>query len=204
MGLLKKVYRKLLGSGKPDNTVSKQLYIQSGDSSLTDSIKLSNRSKNEAIRLVIGDDSVVSGSYIFENDEGVVKIGSRTFVGGGCKFICINSITVGDDVLISWGCTFMDNNAHSIYWEERKNDVKDWKKGIVEGAIGKYKNWDKVESKPIIIGDKAWIGFDVVIMKGVVIGERAVIAAGSVVVTDVPADSVYAGNPAKEVKKIIQ
>ena len=78
-----------------------------------------------------GDKSVISGSYFIENDEGGITVGDRTFIGGG-KFISIDSITIGNDVLISWGCTFMDNNAHSLHWSiERmmwRTGNEDWKK----------------------------------------------------------------------------
>ena len=64
------------------------------------------------------------------------------------------------------------------------------------------KNWSVVKDAPISIGNKAWIGFGVTILKGVNIGEGAVIAAGSVVTKDVPAYTIVGGNPAKFIKKI--
>jgi galactoside O-acetyltransferase len=151
--------------------------------------------------LTIRDDSIVSGDFIFENGKGVISIGDRTFIGGG-RFISIDKIEIGSDVLISWGCTFMDNNAHSLKWSERKLDVADWKKGIEENKVGLYKNWDNVKSAPIVINDKVWIGFDVVILKGVTVGEGAIIGSRSVVTKDVPKWSIVAGNPAQVVRMI--
>ena len=63
-------------------------------------------------------------------------------------------------------------------------------------------DWNGVKSSPIIISDKVWIGFDVVILKGVTIGEGAIIGARSVVTKDVEPYSIVAGNPAKFIKKI--
>ena len=60
-------------------------------------------------------------------------------------------ITFGDDVLVSWGCHFVDHNAHSIDVGERSNDVADW-------AIGK-KDWSNVVCKPIEIKNR--LGLDV-------------------------------------------
>ena len=57
-------------------------------------------------------------------------------------------------------------------------------------------------TKPVTIKDHAWIGSGVTILPGVTVGERAVIAAGSVVTKDVQPNSVYAGIPAKKIKDI--
>ena len=152
--------------------------------------------------LSIGEESVISGSFFFENENGVICIGDRTFIGGGGKFISINNISIGNDVLISWGCTFMDNNGHSLIWNERKNDVKEWKKGLDENKEGHYKDWSNVQSLPIIIENKVWIGFEVVILKGVRIGEGAVIGSRSVVTKDVPKWTIMAGNPAQVIREI--
>ena len=55
---------------------------------------------------------------------------------------------------------------------------------------------------PIVIEDNVWIGANVAIMPGVTIGKHSVVAAGSVVTTDVPPDSVVAGVPAKVVRTL--
>ena len=67
---------------------------------------------------------------------------------------------------------------------------------MVLGCIGKYKNWENVKSAPIKIKDKAWIGFNSIILKGVTIGEGAIVGAGSVVTKDVADYTIVAGNPA--------
>lgn len=150
--------------------------------------------------LQIGNGSIVDGHYIFEKDSGNIKIGNRVHIGG-CMFISISSITIGDDVTIAWDCTFYDHNSHSIFWSERKSDtlqeLKDLRKS---GDLIKNKNWNVVKTAPIIIQDKVWIGIGCKILKGVTIGEGAVIAAGSVVTQDIPAWSVYGGNPATFIK----
>lgn len=155
-------------------------------------------SQNE-MKVKVGSNSMIQGDFIFETEDGLITIGDRTFIGGS-KFICIEAIEIGNDVMFSWGCTVVDNNAHSLTWEERKNDVVDWKKGVDENAIGKYKDWSNVQRKKVVIKDKAWIGFNSIILKGVTIGEGAIIAAGSVVTKDVPDFAVVAGNPARIIK----
>ena len=84
---------------------------------------------------------------------------------GSSSFICFKRIFIGNQVLISWGCTIMDNNGHSLIFQERINDVNDWKRSLDEGHIGKYKDWSCVASGEIIIKDKSWIGFNVIILK---------------------------------------
>jgi acetyltransferase-like isoleucine patch superfamily enzyme len=152
------------------------------------------------IFLIIGNESVVEGRFIFEKDTGEIKVGDRVFIGGGTTFICISKIQIEDDVMFSWGCTIIDNDAHSILSHERKDDVKDWKRGIENKTFGAYKNWSVVKSAPVLIKRKAWIGFNVIILKGVTIGEGAVVGAGSVVTRDVPDYAVVGGNPAKIIK----
>lgn len=61
-----------------------------------------------------------------------------------------------------------------------------------------------IKSKPISIGDHVWIGLNATILKGVTIGEGSVIAAGSVVVKDVPAHTLVGGIPAKVLKENIE
>ena len=151
--------------------------------------------------LKIGNDSLISGNFIFEKESGEITIGNNTFIGGG-TFISIEKIEIGDDVMFSWGCTVVDNNSHSLDWEHRKNDVKDWKKGIDENAVGKYKDWQYVTKSKVTVKDKAWIGFNSIILKGVTIGEGAIVGAGSVVTKDVPDWAVVAGNPAKIIKYV--
>ena len=64
------------------------------------------------------------------------------------------------------------------------------------------KDWTDVPVRSVVIGDKAWIGFNSIVLKGVSIGERAIVAAGSVVTRDVPAATVVAGNPARVIREI--
>ena len=56
-----------------------------------------------------------------------------------------------------------------------------------------------VRTAPVVIEDDAWLGFNVTVLKGVVIGRGAVIGAASVVTTDVPPWTVVAGNPARQI-----
>jgi acetyltransferase-like isoleucine patch superfamily enzyme len=144
-------------------------------------------------QLSVGEDSIIHADISFEDSGGKIQIGSRTFVGRS-DLVCYRSLMIGDDVIMSWGITVVDHDSHSIEWEKRRNDVLDWGKG--------QKNWQHVAHAPVVIGNKAWIGFNVSILKGVTIGEGAVIGACSVVTRDIPPYSVAVGNPAKVVRSL--
>lgn len=114
---------------------------------------------------------------VFEN--GTLELGSG-FFNSNVKVRCKNRIKIGKQVAISHDVTIMDSDAHTISYEGYQM------------------------TKPIIIGDNVWIGSRALIMKGVNIGDGAIIAAGSVVTKDVPANSMVAGVPAKVIKENIK
>lgn len=160
----------------------------------TAKVNLKSIIHKETSALKIGNKSIVECAIIFDKDNSSISIGDRTFIGAGTKVISYKNIDIGSDVLISWGCTIIDTNSHSIYWEERKNDVIDWYDG--------KKDWSNVEISPIKICDKVWIGFNSIILKGVTVGEGAIIGAGSIVTKDVEPYTIVAGNPAKFIRKV--
>lgn len=164
-------------------------------------IRLDNPISNK-IYLKIGRDCIIGGNFIFESEEGDISVGNHTYIGGS-TFISRKSINIGNNVTIAWGCTIYDHDSHSLDYFKRRKDIDDELKDIKSGvSFIKNKDWDCVNSKPIIIKDDVWIGMNVIILKGVTIGEGAIVGAGSVVTKDVPAWTVVAGNPAKVVKQI--
>lgn len=163
-------------------------------------IKIRLDNPSDRIYLNIAKDSIISGDFVFESNEGVIDIGSHTYIGGG-TFISRTSITIGNNVTIAWGGYVYDHDSHSIDFMSRRKDIDDELNDIRKGRNFIHnKDWSVVTSKPIKICDDAWIGMSVIILKGVTIGEGAIVGAGSVVTKDVPAWTVVAGNPAKVVK----
>lgn len=102
-------------------------------------------------------------------------------------FYAAESIVLGNNVMIGGGTVIYDTDFHSVAVEQRNNEKLDRK---------------NAKSEPIVIGNDVWIGGHCIILKGVSIGCGAVIGAGSVVVRNVPAFEVHAGNPARRVGKI--
>lgn len=112
-----------------------------------------------------------------------IEIGNKVGISNSL-FFALEKITIEDNVLIGGGCQFLDADFHSLSYEER----------IFGGD--KQKN-----SRPILVKEGAFIGAACMVMKGVTIGARSIVAAGSVVVKDIPADEIWGGNPAKFIKK---
>lgn len=110
--------------------------------------------------------------------ESHLIIGDNTFIGDRTEIHCGKEIIIGNDCDISWDVVIMDRDYHKL-------------------------NSQECVYKPVHIGNKVWIGCRSTILKGVKIGDGAVVAAGSVVTRDVPANTVVAGNPARVVKEDI-
>lgn len=171
---------------------------------LMDTLKFDFRvPREQKVSIVIGKDSMVGCNFIFESSNGFITIGDRTFINSGTNLISRSSIEIGNDVTIGWGCYIYDHDSHSVAWQDRCEDIE---KQIEDYQSGKSmvfsKNWTTVNTKPIKICDKVWIGFDAVILKGVTVGEGAIVAAKAVVTKDVEPWTIVAGNPAKIVKKL--
>lgn len=155
----------------------------------------------ERVYVRIGKDGMLNAQITFESRDGAVEIGDRVYIGGG-SIICRQKVTIGSDVTIAWGVTIYDHDSQSLDWRQRAEVVRHFRENY--GTPGCYDglDWTGVKSAPIVIEDKVWIGFDAVILKGVRIGEGAVVGARSVVTRDVAPYTVVAGNPAIVVKPI--
>jgi galactoside O-acetyltransferase len=141
----------------------------------------------------IGSASLVHCRVEFDTSAGRIRIGNRCFIGAS-HLVCHSRISIGDDVIISWGVTIVDHDSHSLDPIQRRRDVDNWRRGL--------KDWTGVAVAPVEIGNGAWIGFGVSILKGVRVGAGAVIGACAVVTRDVPAHAVVVGNPARVVRTV--
>jgi len=110
---------------------------------------------------------------------GRLEIGDRTSVNYGADFAVTGLVKIGADCGIGTHVTIMDNDFHEVADRSRRP-----------------------EPKPVIIGDRVWLGNRCVILPGVTIGDDAIVGAGSVVITDIPERTLVMGNPARVVKKL--
>ncbi len=152
-------------------------------------------SRGKQCKITIGDDCLLQGLLVTENDTSEIRIGNNVFIGANTVIDCALQVVIEDDVLLSYECLVLDSNNHSNDARTRRNDLPDVRDG-------RPYNWNAIPSKPIYICRGAWIGARSIILKGVTIGEGAIVGAGSVVTKDVSPYTVVAGNPARVIKNV--
>ncbi len=127
---------------------------------------------------------------------GSITIGDWCFVGEDTYIWSSSEVTIGDRVLISHNVNIHDTNGHPLDARARHDQFQ------LIATVGHPAEIESIIAEPVLIGDDVWIGFNASILKGVTIGEGAIVAAGAVVTKDVPPYSVVAGNPAKVVRTL--
>lgn len=133
----------------------------------------------DATDLEIGDDFKIWSGHrqTLISGSGRLRIGDRVFVNCGTVLLAVKEIVVGDDVAFANEVYIMDSNSHGLEGG-----------GHVEAAVH--------------IGDGTWLGARAMVLPGVTIGKRVMVAAGAVVTRDVPDDVLVAGNPARVVRSL--
>lgn len=144
---------------------------------------ISDEKRYELFRKILGK---VKGQFIIESpfhcDYGYnIELGENFYMNVNCVILDEAKVTFGNNVFIAPNCAF--------YTAGHPFDVEQRNKGL------EY-------AKPITVGNNVWIGGNVVVVPGVTIGDNSVIGAGSVVTTDIPANSLAVGNPCKMIRKI--
>jgi acetyltransferase-like isoleucine patch superfamily enzyme len=122
--------------------------------------------------------------------SGIIEIGDNSMLNG-VSITSYEKVSIGKNCQIA-SCTMIsDTDFHPTNPEIRTREV-----------LGHKISHSEVNKAPVIIGDNVWIGWGCIILKGVKIGNNSIIAAGSVVLKDVPANVLAAGNPAVIKKKL--
>jgi acetyltransferase-like isoleucine patch superfamily enzyme len=129
----------------------------------------------------IGADCRLQSDLFFNYDQywrpgPSIIIGDRVFIGLGCEFNITHRLTIGDDTLIASGVKIIDHDHGKMASSKISEQL--------------------VTESPVDIGCDVWIGVNAIILKGVSIGDGAVIGAGSVVTKSVPSGEIWCGVPA--------
>ncbi len=114
-----------------------------------------------------------------KDNKGRIKIGSWCLICPGVRISSCSEVIIGDNCMIASAAYITDSDWHGI-----------------------YNRTDFGEKAPVRLEDNVWIGDSAIICKGVTIGKNSIIGAGAVVVSDVPSDTIAAGNPARVVKHL--
>ncbi len=129
----------------------------------------------------IGNDVLLERKVRFSLGENArVFVGDNTYLGDFTNVLAIEEISIGKGCAISWHVLFMDTSSHPLGFEGEKASTR---------------------IAPIRVQDHVWIGCRAVILKGVTIGEGAIVANNAVVTRSVPPATMVGGNPARVIKK---
>ncbi|MGI0116621.1 acyltransferase [Zooshikella sp. RANM57] len=145
----------------------------------------------------IGNNSHIRGELITGRTGGEIKIGSHCYIGEHTRIWCLESITLGSYVTISYGVSIIDTDGHELDPQQRLNSQ--WT-GPVLRCRDSLTHSDNIKVSPILFGNNILVFPNSTILKGVTVGSGALIGTGSIVTHDVPANSLVMGNPAKVIR----
>jgi len=134
------------------------------------------RIRTERAARIISHGALIGGGVHVEiGSDGVLELGSGAFINRGSTIICREHVRIGAGTRLAWNVSVMDSDEH-------------------EHPLV------RARTAAVTIGNGAWIGAQVVVLKGTRIGDRAVVGAGAVVTHDIPADTLAVGTPARVVR----
>ncbi|MBR4388353.1 MAG: sugar O-acetyltransferase [Prevotella sp.] len=142
------------------------------------------KAKKELLKTLLGevaDDDIIINQPFYCDYGKQIRVGKRFFANFNFTVLDEARVTIGDDCFIGPNVSIY-TACHSTNPMER-NSRREW-------------------AKPVSIGNNVWIGGSVVILPGVTIGDNVTIGAASVVVNDIPSNSIAVGNPCRVVKTI--
>jgi acetyltransferase-like isoleucine patch superfamily enzyme len=126
------------------------------------------------------DRRVTLTSWHYEEHQGHIDIGDYCLVCPGVRLDSACRIEIGSNTMLASSAYITDADWHDLY--DRSQPI---------GRCG-----------PVVLGDNVWIGDSAIVCKGVTIGENSIIGAGAVVASDIPANVIAAGNPARVLREL--
>ncbi len=145
--------------------------------------------------VVIGDNVTINSSLasnpIGGNTRTIIHCNGKLRIGNNvgmsnCAIVCQNEVVIEDWVKIGGDVSIYDTDFHSTNYIDRRCEVD-------------Y----NIATKPVVIKQDSFIGAHSIILKGVTIGERSIVAAGAVVTKSIPDDELWGGCPAKFIRKLV-
>lgn len=149
-------------------------------------------------KVLIGDNCYISSGNdmnpLCAKDNGYICVekGAQLIIGDNCgmsspRIWSHKSITIGNHVQIGANCIIMDSDCHSLIYQHRRELALDMQHKM---------------TAPTVIEDDVLIGANSTILKGVTVGARSIIGAGSIVTRSIPSNCIAAGNPCKVIKRM--
>lgn len=132
----------------------------------------------------------MQGAFFTDRPNAKITIGNNVGMSSTRMWIH-DSLTIGNNVKIGGAVLLIDTDCHELNYQVRN------------GSLPTGEGWgETTKSAPIVIEDDVWIGAQSIVLKGVTIGARSIIGAGSVVTKSIPADCIAAGNPCKVTRRL--
>lgn len=133
-------------------------------------------------RVVIGEQCLISAGVSFVvTATGSITLGNRVYIGKSCVLASAIGITIGDNTMLAEFVSVIDAD-HGV--EKNGIPIRD----------------QELKPFPVTIGSDVWVGRGSAILKGISIGDGAIIGANSVVTHDVPPFAIVCGSPARMIK----
>lgn len=161
---------------------------------LTRSARIRNiRSDSQCIS--IGSHTLVAGELLVFAHGGSISIGEWCYIGEGARVWSSGAVVIGDRVLIAHNVNIFDSLTHPLDARQRHAQFR---------AIKLTGHPDSIDlgEQPVTVASDAWIGANACVLRGVTIGEGAIVGAGSVVTQDIPPFTIAAGNPARVIREL--
>ena len=150
---------------------------------------------HDAKRIRIGAHSIIRGELLLFAHGGDISIGDWCYIGEGARVWSSGSVHIGDRVLISHNVNIFDSLTHPLNARQRHAQFKEI------SQFGHPRSIDLGE-RPVTVNNDVWIGANACVLRGVTIGEGAIVGAGSVVTHDIPPFTIAAGNPACVIREL--
>jgi len=165
--------------------------VEAGEGSVIDStFCFKHYFATGAVGLRVGRNVTIWRTSLAVEKNGLIEIGDHCYIANA-SLVSSTRITIGSHVMIAGGVTIADSDFHPLGPAARVAD------SIALSPIGDRTRRPPIETRPVVIEDDVWIGYNATILKGVRIGAGAVVAPGTVVIRDVERGALVAGNPAR-------